>query len=566
MSTHYIQLLALLLASTGSVVAVDIPFVFYGNYLSLANYTASQLIEISSSSSDIAGVSPVTLPVENEILKFSVTGGGNTPGAITEKNVGDLKKAIELRVEPDNRTVHDTAVVLAAKFPGDYTIDQICSVYNYLRNGDNSIRGWSYVPDPRGIDYFSYASESLKNGEKSNCAGAGDCDDFAILMSALVESIGGTTRIILAHNNSTGGHAYAEVYLGRLGAQNSQVGDILIWMKKKFSTDKIYLHVDTDTRNIWLNLDWSADHPGGPFYKGDKHVVLCIRDYFEKTPLNLPSSSKEKVAEQKNKSTSLNISRKSQIRILFDESHHQFWTACADSALIDYANELRKSGYKVDTLIDGPIKFSVLKGYDILAFPNGFVGKNNLDEGVKLLSDDEIDAITQFVQEGGGLALFECGWSWPRYSGLSIDKAPINQLGNIFGITLNDDIIHDPTNHYPGFDDSCPIFYKPYIRDHPVTRDVQTISNCEGIPSSLTIKNPEAEILISGDDDSYSGKYGSGQKPPFMAIVAYGKGKVIVFGQVGFLTSLDGNKNNIKNLSEYDNKKLGLNIMEWLSA
>ena len=68
--------------------------------------------------------------------------------------------------------------------------------------------------DPRGIDYFAYANETLKVGEKANCVDVGDCDDFAILMSALIESIGGTTRVILAHNNSTGGHAFAEVYLG----------------------------------------------------------------------------------------------------------------------------------------------------------------------------------------------------------------------------------------------------------------------------------------------------------------------------------------------------------------
>jgi hypothetical protein len=201
-------------------------------------------------------------------------------------------------VEPDNTRVHEEAVVLALKYPGDLTIDQIASIYSYLKNGDGSKKGWGYVRDPRGIDYFNYANASLKLGDRANCVGGGDCDDFAILMSALMESIGGTTRIILARNNTTGGHAYTEVYLGRLNVPNSQVEDIIIWLKQEFDTDKIYTHIDTDTKDVWLNLDWGPDetgnaHPGGPFYQGERHYVLCIRDKFEKTPLKLPVKSNE---------------------------------------------------------------------------------------------------------------------------------------------------------------------------------------------------------------------------------------------------------------------------------
>jgi len=68
---------------------------------------------------------------------------------------------------------------------------------------------------------------------RAGCVGGGDCDDFAILMSALIESVGGTTRIILARNSSTGGHAYTEVYLGNLSEQNNQVEDIIAWLKQE---------------------------------------------------------------------------------------------------------------------------------------------------------------------------------------------------------------------------------------------------------------------------------------------------------------------------------------------
>jgi len=274
----------------GLGVATDVPFVFDKNTSGVANYTSSQIEKAHLSSLDLSGVPNVTQAFDNETMAFPVTGGGNISEGKEDKNVGELKKVLNSRVEPDNPIIHREAVVLAAKYPGDHTIDQISSIYSYLKSGESSKKGWSYVPDPRGIDYFMYANESLAIGKDAGCAGAGDCDDFAILMSALVESIGGTTRIIMAHNNSTGGHAYTEVFIGQL---NAQAEDIIEWLMQKYNTDKIYTNIETDTKNVWLNLDWGLDkngnaHPGGPFFQGDKCMVLCIRDRFGLTPLRVP--------------------------------------------------------------------------------------------------------------------------------------------------------------------------------------------------------------------------------------------------------------------------------------
>jgi hypothetical protein len=275
--------------------ALDVPFVFGEGQGNMADYTADQLEQASMNSEDLAGVPQVSSPSDDEVMDFQVTGGGDVPATSTERRVGDLKEEFDARVEPDNPQVNDEAVVLALKYPGDLTIDQIASIYGYLKNGDGERKGWGYVRDPRGIDYLRYANASLKLGDRANCVGGGDCDDFAILMSALIESVGGTTRIILARNESTGGHAYTEVYLGSLSEQNRQVEGIIAWLQQKYGTDRIYTHIDTDTKDVWLNLDWGADekgntHPGGPFYQGDKHIVLCIRDSYRKTPLRLLDS------------------------------------------------------------------------------------------------------------------------------------------------------------------------------------------------------------------------------------------------------------------------------------
>jgi sugar lactone lactonase YvrE len=284
----------MLLLIVGSAVAADVPFVFNSSTSEVAGYSADQLESMRVSSSDLEGVPPVTTPKDDEVLQFPVAGGGSSiPEGTAERNVGELKRELDSRVEPDNSRVRDEAVVLALKYPGEKTIEQIASIYSYLKNGDESKKGWGYVSDPRGMDYFMFANQTLKNGDRANRVGGGDCDDFAILMSALVESVGGTTRIILARNSSIGGHAYTEVYLGNLSAQNNQVEGIIGWLKEKYDTDRIYTHIDTDTRDVWLNLDWGADdkgnaHPGGPFFQGDRHIVLCIRDAFLRIPLRLP--------------------------------------------------------------------------------------------------------------------------------------------------------------------------------------------------------------------------------------------------------------------------------------
>jgi len=289
-------LFVILLIGSGS--ATDVPFVFDETTSGVAGYNSVQIEQASISSPDLTGVPTVTQPADNETLEFPVIGGGSLSKGATEKNVNDLKTELDARVEPDNPHVRDEAVVIALSYPGEKSIEQIASIYSYLKNGDDSKKGWGYVSDPRGIDYFMFANQTLINGDRARppCVGGGDCDDFAILMVALVESVGGTTRIILARNNSTGGHAYAEVYLGQLNATGSQVETIINWLKDEFDTDKIYTHIDTDAKDVWLNLDWGTDekgnaHPGGPFYQGDKHIVLCIRDTLAKTPLKLPEKS-----------------------------------------------------------------------------------------------------------------------------------------------------------------------------------------------------------------------------------------------------------------------------------
>ncbi len=112
---------------------------------------------------------------------------------------------------------------------------------------------WNYVSDPKGEEYIARATESLIHF-------SGDCDDHAILMAACVRAVGGTPRLI-----HTGGHIYPEVLIGDkkdLEAINYLIKEVLF--KEESKGKEIHYHID-ERGQIWLNLDYTATYPGGPF-------------------------------------------------------------------------------------------------------------------------------------------------------------------------------------------------------------------------------------------------------------------------------------------------------------
>lgn len=112
---------------------------------------------------------------------------------------------------------------------------------------------WNYVNDPQGREYIAYASESLQHF-------SGDCDDHAILMAACIKAIGGSPRLI-----HTGGHIYPEMLIGTKKDLETAVYLIkeVLFVNETKNKD-IHYHID-ERGNIWLNLDYTATYPGGPF-------------------------------------------------------------------------------------------------------------------------------------------------------------------------------------------------------------------------------------------------------------------------------------------------------------
>ena len=174
---------------------------------------------------------------------------------MTIRNAAQIKAAVDF----DNPELRNFAVAASTKY---FKEDNYYSTYgNIIRYFSvfKVINQWDYVPDPRGLDYFSPASQSAK-------LMAGDCDDHAILMAAAIKAIGGQVRLI-----HTKKHLYPEVNVGK----KADLTKIYYLVKRKLfykesMGNKLFYHIDKED-NIWLNFDYTGAYPGARFM--DQQII-----------------------------------------------------------------------------------------------------------------------------------------------------------------------------------------------------------------------------------------------------------------------------------------------------
>lgn len=175
------------------------------------------------------------------------------------------KSKIIKAVEYDNPRVRNLAIRATSKYFRDVkeyreyqTLIHCFAVFKEI-NGR-----WNYVSDPKGREYIAKATESVVYF-------SGDCDDHAILMVAAVKSIGGIPRLI-----HTGGHIYPEILIGNkkdLETINYLIKKVLFVEESKGQT--LHYHID-ERGQVWLNLDYTAKYPGGPFLREEILGALTL--------------------------------------------------------------------------------------------------------------------------------------------------------------------------------------------------------------------------------------------------------------------------------------------------
>ncbi|MBA5791389.1 transglutaminase [Flavobacterium sp. xlx-214] len=164
------------------------------------------------------------------------------------------KSKIIKSIEFDNPKVRNFALSATTKhfrnIKGHKEYRQIIQCFAIFKEIQSK---WNYVNDPKNREYIATASESLEHF-------SGDCDDHAILMAASIRAIGGTPRLI-----HTKEHIYPEMLIGTKADLENIIYLIKEVLFEKESKGKtIHYHID-ERGQVWLNLDYTAKYPGGPF-------------------------------------------------------------------------------------------------------------------------------------------------------------------------------------------------------------------------------------------------------------------------------------------------------------
>lgn len=204
---------------------------------------------------------------ENNIFSFEVpevpTYSEEDSNVVYPKDYRLLSLNFQRAIGSGDERVREEVINITGKTSG-YNMEDACVVYNYVN------RNWQYRYD-KNAEFFFGASQTIDSGY------VGDCDDYSIVMSALLKNMGFNTRIVTTYNE-TYGHAYPELYIGDDIDTANRIMDFVAEMypfaERIWYSERVL--DGGDRTEYWLNFDWSGSngyrHPGGEYFKG-KSVI-----------------------------------------------------------------------------------------------------------------------------------------------------------------------------------------------------------------------------------------------------------------------------------------------------
>ncbi|HEC76460.1 MAG TPA: transglutaminase domain-containing protein [Thermoplasmatales archaeon] len=147
-------------------------------------------------------------------------------------------------VNPDEKIIREKASEIASNYGKNYNIAQVCAIYE-----------WIY----ENVEYKNDTDDKWTSPSYAILCG-GDCEEFAMLFSAMVNAIGGTTRIYITDN-----HAFSSVYIGK----NL---DLLDSINSYYGSNLTYAFLE-DEFGYWLVAD-----PLSSFYLGGLPVGGVVEE------------------------------------------------------------------------------------------------------------------------------------------------------------------------------------------------------------------------------------------------------------------------------------------------
>jgi len=235
-------------------------------------------------------------------------------------------------------------------------------------------------------------------------------------------------------------------------------------------------------------------------------------------------------------------------KMLFDLGHGEMLNL-EDREFSDFSNLLQRLSVKAITTENKGVLEKLLHNGDILILGNP------IDD---YFSNTEIRLIVDFVRSGGGLLIVS------EYGADYLQKTNLNDIsGKFFGIFFNKNILKE--NNKINENCSSIILIQDFTKNKIVNqlRDVVIGGTC-----SLTLAKNAKPLLVS-HIDTWTEKYRSstkrwikeeeGKRQIIGAYTRYGRGRVVALGDIDIFT----NDSNI-GLNQLDNRKLILNILNWL--
>ncbi|WP_436757146.1 DUF6421 family protein [Streptosporangium sp. V21-05] len=144
-------------------------------------------------------------------------------------------------------------------------------------------------------------------------------------------------------------------------------------------------------------------------------------------------------------------------RVLFDEAHSESWTIRRevaetmnpghpdDSSYARAAGLLRGLGHSVDAHVEGPLTPGLLSARDVLviAHPSGDRWEHTTGLGSPVLPVEELDAIEEYVRDGGGLVVL-AEYEQEKYG------SNLGELLARFGVGVEHTLVRDPGSAHNG--------------------------------------------------------------------------------------------------------------------
>lgn len=179
--------------------------------------------------------------------------------SLFDSEVGKAVKGLKSKINYKDSVVRNFAVTHSLDYFDEYynkygSIVRLLSLFRYIN------KNFKYVSDAQKDEYYATPRETIENKL------GGDCDDHTILMISTMKAIGAKCRMVLTID-----HVYPELHCGTkesfLLMQNAIVN---LFGDQNFSG----LYYREENGQYWLNLDYSARHPGGPYVDNKAYAVV----------------------------------------------------------------------------------------------------------------------------------------------------------------------------------------------------------------------------------------------------------------------------------------------------